>query len=197
MAATKKIKAEEWEAEADKGKRTFRRKSESSFFGVFFIIKDKGGSIMKASEILWHNEESVRFMQSLSQLTEEEWRRPLGQGKWTIAEVAGHLAPWDQFILEHRLPYFFRDAPLPEGPDAEVLNARSAKESRLRSLEETIEEFVFVRRQLIGALRDLQAGDWSREFQIGDTRMTLVHYFEEMIEHDEHHFRQIRHALDI
>ncbi|KZE37255.1 hypothetical protein AV656_11850 [Bhargavaea cecembensis] len=150
---------------------------------------------MQASEIVWHNEESVRFMQSLSQLNEEEWRLPIGPDKWTIAEVAGHFASWDRFILEHRLPYFLGDAPFPAGPDADELNAHSARESRRRSRDETIDEFVSVRRQLIGALRDLPAGDWSREFQIGDSRITLGQYFGGMIEHDLHHFRQIRQVL--
>lgn len=39
---------------------------------------------MQASEIVWHNEESIRFMQALGTLTDEEWRRPLGPGKWTV-----------------------------------------------------------------------------------------------------------------
>lgn len=151
---------------------------------------------MKASEIVWHNEESVRFMQSLSKLSEEEWRRPLGPGKWTIAEVAGHFAPWNRFILERRLPYLILGDPMPDGPGADELNARSARDSRGRSRDETIAEFVTVRRQLIAALRDLPAGDWSREFQIGNSRMMLGHYFAGMIEHDEHHFRQIRQALE-
>ena len=151
---------------------------------------------MKASEIVWHNEESVRFMQSLGTLSEEEWRRPLGPGKWTVAEVAGHFAAWDRFILDQRLPYFFSDVPLPAAPDADELNARSVRESRERSRDETIDEFVTVRRQLIAALRDLPAGDWSQQFQIGESRMTLGHYFAGMIEHDEHHFRQIRQALE-
>ncbi|MCW1927892.1 DinB family protein [Bhargavaea beijingensis] len=152
---------------------------------------------MQASEIVWHNEESIRFMQALGTLTDEEWRRPLGPGKWTVAEVAGHFAPWDRFVLEQRLPYFFAEGPLPKGPDADARNGCSARESRGRSRDETIDEFVSVRRQLIGALRDLPAEDWSREFRIGESRMTLVQYFGGMLEHDEHHFRQIRQALAI
>ncbi|WP_213421414.1 DinB family protein [Bhargavaea massiliensis] len=152
---------------------------------------------MQATEIVWHNEESIRFMQALGMLTEEEWRRPLGPGKWTVAEVAGHFAPWDRFILELRLPYFLGDDPLPEGPDADALNARSARESGSRSRDDTIDEFVSVRRQLISALRDLPAEDWGREFRIGKSRMTLGQYFRGMIEHDEHHFRQIRQVLEI
>lgn len=81
-------------------------------------MEAKGERAMQASEIVWHNEESIRFMQALGTLTDEEWRRPLGPGKWTVAEVAGHFAPWDRFVLEQRLPYFFAEGPLPKGPDA-------------------------------------------------------------------------------
>lgn len=36
-----------------------------------------------------------------------------------------------------------------------------------------------------------------REFRVGDSRMTLGQYFRGMIEHEEHHFRQIRQVLEI
>lgn len=151
--------------------------------------------MMQVSEILVHYEESIRFMKSLNTLSNEDWRRPIAPGKWTVAETAGHLAPWDRFILEQRIPYFFGNHPLPEGPGAGELNTRSALESRMRSRGETIDEFVLVRRQLIEALQEVPAADWIREFRIGESRMTLSQYFGEMVEHDLHHFTQIRQVL--
>ncbi|GEM_PF-2957185 len=57
--------------------------------------------------IIKHYEQSLIWVKDLRNLSEEQWRKPIESGKWSVAEMIGHLTPWDTFVLEHRIPYLF------------------------------------------------------------------------------------------
>ncbi|WP_053070488.1 DinB family protein [Alkalihalobacillus pseudalcaliphilus] len=59
--------------------------------------------LTKKEQVLKHHQDVINFIHSLEALTEEQWRSPISIGKWTIAEVVGHLITWDEFILHNRL----------------------------------------------------------------------------------------------
>ncbi|GAA4705603.1 DinB family protein [Brevibacillus fulvus] len=143
-------------------------------------------------KILEHYEQSIAWASGLRVLTEEQWRTPIAEGKWTIAEIIGHLHPWDEFVVSQRLPYLFKNAPLPKGPNAEDINQQAAAISRKRTKEDTISEFVAGRRKLITAIEQLEDELWTQTFRIGQTELSLFSYFSSLAEHDEHHFGQIR-----
>lgn len=128
-------------------------------------------------------------------LTEEQWRSPIEPGKWTVAEVIGHLTPWDEFVYHQRLPYLLTKEILPKGPNAEDINTHAAKESRLKSKVETIEQFLQNRKLLIGAIHQIDDPKWLQSLKIGASELTLLSYFKGLIDHDLHHFSQIQNAL--
>ncbi|WP_066295575.1 DinB family protein [Bacillus sp. FJAT-29937] len=145
----------------------------------------------KKRQICSHYETTIDRVKKYYSLSEDKWRMPIEEGKWTIAEVIGHLIPWDEFILKQRIPYFFQDNQLPKGPDAEIVNNQAAAKSRERSKEETINKFISVREDLIGALKNFEDSLWEQEFTIGDSKLSLYSYFSGMAKHDIHHFEQI------
>lgn len=147
------------------------------------------------NQILVHYEKSLEFVEGLVDLTEEQWRSPIAHGKWTVAEVIGHLTLWDEFVYHHRLPFLLADEILPKGPNAEEINAHAAKESRLKSKEETIEIFLENRNLLIGAIHQIEDQQWQQSLKIGASELTLLSYFTGLIDHDLHHFSQIQIAL--
>ncbi|MGM9925888.1 MAG: DinB family protein [Bacillus sp. (in: firmicutes)] len=49
--------------------------------------------------ILEHYYNSIDFVQLLHLLTECQWRSKIEGGRWSIAEIVGHLPPWDEFVL--------------------------------------------------------------------------------------------------
>ncbi|WP_313805039.1 DinB family protein [Cytobacillus sp.] len=150
---------------------------------------------MEQQNILSHYEQSIQWVKELEQLSEEQWRTPIKEEKWSIAEVIGHLIPWDEFILKDRMPYFFKDIDLPKGPDAQALNDQAAAESRIRTKEETIERFAATRQTLLSALKEIDDELWSKELNISKSTLSLTAYFQGMVEHDNHHFEQIKKVI--
>ncbi|MED3803419.1 DinB family protein [Lysinibacillus xylanilyticus] len=142
-------------------------------------------------QIISHYEKSIVFVESLANITEEQWRTPLEPGKWMVAEVIGHLTPWDEFVVNQRLPFLFTEEGLPKGPDVEEMNANAAMNSRTQSKEETVADFINQRQRLIDALYQIVDEQWRQPFTIGASELTLYGYFASLVDHDLHHFSQI------
>ncbi|GAB0170279.1 DinB family protein [Lysinibacillus sp. CTST325] len=143
-------------------------------------------------QIISHYERSIVFVESLSNITEEQWRTSIGPGKWTVSEVIGHLTPWDEFVVNQRLPFLFTEESLPKGPTVEELNTSAARNSRAQRKEETIANFINQRQQLIDALYQIVDKQWQQPFTIGASELTLCGYFASLVDHDLHHFSQIQ-----
>ncbi len=143
-------------------------------------------------DVITHYKKSIELVNQLRGLSEDKWRTPIEEGKWTIAEIIGHLIPWDEFVLNQRIPYLFTKAQLPASPDAELVNQQAAKLSRCRSMEETIDLFIDRRNRLIKALSDLPREIWTKDLFVNRKNISLNLYFEGLIEHDVHHFKQIQ-----
>lgn len=148
-------------------------------------------------KILIHFEDLVGMVEDLLHLSDEQWRTPINKGKWSIAEVIGHLIPWDEFVLRQRIPFLFKETQLPKSPDTELINYQASVDSKRRTKEETIEVFIEGRRNLINAIDNLDDDLWSQDFFIGEVKLTLFSYFLSLVKHDEHHFRQIQEALKL
>nr|WP_235782442.1 DinB family protein [Peribacillus psychrosaccharolyticus] len=116
----------------------------------------------------------------------------MAKGKWSIAEIVGHLIPWDEFVLTKRIPYFLTSALLPKSPESDLVNQQSAEESRNRSKKETIKLFMSSRKLLIQSLNDLPDELWKQDLSIGGNSISLMKYFKGLVEHDIHHIRQIQ-----
>lgn len=144
-----------------------------------------------------HYEKSILRLEHLLDVTEQQWRMPIQQGKWTVAEVIGHLIPWDQFVLNERLPFLFSNNQLLKGPNVEQMNAQSASSSRLQSKEQIVQTLLKYRRLLLQALHGLPDEQWQQSFKIGCSELTLYSYFAGLVEHDQHHFLQVQKVLNM
>ena len=153
--------------------------------------------MVQKQSILEEYERSISWVRSLENLTEDQWRMPIAPGKWTVAEVIGHLIYWDRFVLEQRLPYFFDGHPLPPSPDVELMNGRASEEAKKRSKNATISLFAGTRDKLMRELKDIPAADWSRELSAFGKSMTLTGYLSGLLAHDGNHFAEIGHAMGI
>ena len=143
-----------------------------------------------------HNENSIEWVRNLENLSEEQWRTPIAEGKWTIAEVIGHLPAWDQFILDNRIPYLFCNQAMPKAPVIDELNHKSSLESQSKTKGEVISKFITVRRSLIIAINNLADDLWETNIYIGKTAITLADYLRGSVKHDLHHFRQVQEVIE-
>lgn len=164
---------------------------------VLLPLKDRGDDFMNKykKDILNHLLHSIEFVTSLERLSEREWRRKIGEGKWTIAEIVGHFEPWDQFVIKYRLPYIFSDVELPKGPETDKTNSESASISRKENKQETINRFISTRKALYQAILNIPDDNWEKSFTIGKTKLFLYEYLNGLAEHDHHHFEQIKNTL--
>jgi hypothetical protein len=149
------------------------------------------------SIIIVHYENSIDWVNKLNTLSENQWRTPIGKDKWTIAEVIGHLIPWDKFVINERIPYILENTILPPSLNTSEFNLKASIIAQRRSKEETIEEFILIRHQLIDTINKIDNRLWYEIFSIGTSSMSLFNYFLGLIEHDNHHFQQICKVLNI
>ncbi|WP_042401639.1 DinB family protein [Geomicrobium sp. JCM 19037] len=144
------------------------------------------------ARIIAHHTRVLSVVTSLQRLDEHEWRTPVKRGGWTVAEVIAHLIPWDDFVLQKRLPYLFSQHPLPKGPEREGINSRAAERGRCIAQRDIIAEFTNIRTDLLQSIRDIHETDWNRPIFIGETELTVSAYFIGLAEHDRHHLQEIR-----
>ncbi|BDC54129.1 DinB family protein [Bacillus altitudinis] len=150
---------------------------------------------MNKDTVIKHYEHTLEWVQSLTKVTEEEWRSAIADGKWSIAEIIAHFVPWDEFILDDRLKEFWNNKALPQAPDVHEMNRQSAERARKEERSETIGRFIAVRTKLVQEMKKIEASRWNTSFLIGQTELTLLSYFQGLIKHDLHHMEQIKKVL--
>ncbi|UOR13351.1 DinB family protein [Halobacillus amylolyticus] len=155
-----------------------------------------GQGFSKKQQVIGHFEDSIDWVQSLSQLPEESWRLPIEQGKWSVAEVVRHLVLWDEFIINKRLPYLFTSQDMPVPPDVEVMNEKAAIQARNDSKEETVDLFEQTRRELVNRLNDIEDIRYEEAISLQSSKVSLYEYLEGIMQHDVHHFEQIKQVLN-
>lgn len=146
--------------------------------------------------VINHYSYSIEFVESLNSITENQWRSAIDTGKWSIAEIIGHLVFWDEFIHK-RIPYLFSEVILPKAPDVEVMNSQAATEARTYEKQVIINKFIAVRNELFNAIDEMPLTYWNKEFIIGQTSLTLFDYYNGLAKHDIHHFQQIKRVLEL
>ncbi|MBA4536684.1 DinB family protein [Bacillus aquiflavi] len=147
------------------------------------------------NKIITHYENSLMFIKNLEKVSVYEWSTPIKAGKWSVAEIVGHFITWDQFVLTERIPYFFKNNTQLKRPDVEKMNEQSSRKSRAMSKEKIISDFLRTRKDLLKEVQLIGNEYWDKEIRIGGTLLFLSDYFNGLIHHENHHFRQIREWL--
>ncbi|MGO1061147.1 DinB family protein [Planococcus sp. FY231025] len=68
----------------------------------------------------------------------EDVHAPIAEGKWSVAEIVMHLAEWDRYIREQRLPGMIENARLEGAPDVGRFNEVAAAKAASMEFEEVI-----------------------------------------------------------
>ncbi|MFC4411518.1 DinB family protein [Chungangia koreensis] len=150
---------------------------------------------MTRKETILHLLETISYIESLEDVPEDIWRTPIGEQKWSLAELVGHFTPWDRFVTEQRIPFILKGELLPKSPKAEEVNAASSLKSRNKPSEQIIHEFAATRSLQIRAIRTLEDSYWEQTISIGTNVINLSNYFKGLAEHDIHHFQEIEEFL--
>lgn len=146
---------------------------------------------MKKQEIIAKQKEYVVWLNTLSSFSEESAKTSYQAGKWSPKEIVMHLAEWDRFTFEDRLPYMKEGAKLENFPEFEEFNAKAATRAAEQTFEETVAYAKRERQRLTQKLEEIDDGEWDNEFLIGKHTLSIKEYFSDFSEHDAHHKRQI------
>ena len=156
---------------------------------VVHLLKEK-------SEILAHHQNFITFFHSLKSFDENLLRKPIEDGKWSVIEIVGHFCPWDEFVLQHRIPYLLAGKSLPKAPSAEDFNIHSSFIARTETIEKTFEKCIRIREDLLNQLNQIPEEKWLIKLQIKDSTLTLYEYLKGLMEHDIHHINQMKFTLN-
>lgn len=146
---------------------------------------------MKKQEIIEAQKNYISWVESLLELSEEQARTPYQPEKWSPKEIVMHLAEWDRFSFEERLPYMKEGAKLERFPEFEKFNSEAAKRASVQTFEETIAYAKSERQRITQRLEEIDENEWNKKFHIGDHALSITNYFTDFSEHDEHHKQQI------
>ncbi|MGE7919790.1 DinB family protein [Viridibacillus sp. NPDC093762] len=141
--------------------------------------------------ILNHYENSIHYIESLKRVSDDCWLIPIEESKWSVCEIVGHLVPWDNFVLEKRLPYLLNLKQELESPNVKEMNQIAALESRNISKDESIKNCRLTRIKLVSEISKIPASEFNKELNIGTSTLTVTAYFKGLIAHDLHHYQQI------
>ncbi|MER2006935.1 MAG: DinB family protein [Psychrobacillus sp.] len=146
---------------------------------------------MTKDEILHAHQNYLRWLTFLEKMSEDEGNTPYGEGKWTPNEIVMHLAEWDKFTLQERLPLMKEGEKHQAYPNFEDFNTKAAALAHEQTFKETLAHAKKQREAIMAELQKIDEVEWDKYFYIGDHSSTIRNYFTDFIEHDLHHQKQI------
>ncbi|EPD49372.1 DinB family protein [Paenisporosarcina sp. FSL H8-0542] len=146
---------------------------------------------MKKQQILETHKNYQTWLDSLQEMNKEQAMSPYAPGKWSPNEIVMHLAEWDRFTFEERLPVMKEGAKLESFPAFDEFNAKAASRAAEQTFEETVTYAKNERQRITQKLEELDEIEWDKGFHIGDHALSITSYFTDFSQHDEHHKRQI------
>ncbi|MGV2940987.1 DinB family protein [Mesobacillus sp. LC4] len=151
---------------------------------------------MNLEQMKAHYKEFDGWIHSLKGLSDAEWNMPLGEGKWSVAAVVAHLLLWDQYSLKERFPYFKEGADLPSYPDFQGVNDRAREYAEnTATKEQVLDELLAIRKVYREMLDQMDSEKLAVSFRISNHQLTIGTYFEDFIQHDLHHQKQVNQVL--
>jgi uncharacterized damage-inducible protein DinB len=121
----------------------------------------------------------------------EDVHAPIAEGKWSVAEIVMHLAEWDRYIREQRLPGMMENARLEGAPDVGRFNEAAAAKAVSMEFEEVVSYAQRERALLRKAVEAFSPKEWKARFYIGERATTAEDYLGSLLGHDIHHRQQI------
>lgn len=136
--------------------------------------------------------------EALSDISDEDMLRPNAVEKWTLKDLLGHLAAWDEetlrvvqaFVMQAQPVYTYA---ISDRNDFAVWNAEQIELRRERSLEQIRIEFENARRDLIQVVQGVsdQVLMRSKVTPWGKTR-TSLEVLQELAAHDLEHAKDVK-----
>ncbi len=123
--------------------------------------------------------------------SEDTGKKPYQEGKWSPNEIIMHLAEWDRFTLENRLPRMKEGEFHERYPNFQEFNTKAAAAANEQTFKETLAYAKEQRTKIRQRLQEIDESEWDKTFFIEEHPMTIRQYFTDFLQHDQHHKKQI------
>ncbi|BBI35221.1 DinB family protein [Cohnella abietis] len=150
------------------------------------------------NEIILGYGEWINFAKNLNQYEETTWLTPLGQDKWTVKEVLGHLLLWDKYIHEEVTSPILQNKTLglSEDTDIEEFNREAGRWALSKSKDEIVSELISSRRVVLEDLQMIPEEGFTNVYKDTNANpFVLKDFIIEMTRHDNHHKKQVEAVL--
>ncbi|MDZ5713803.1 DinB family protein [Jeotgalibacillus haloalkalitolerans] len=139
-----------------------------------------------------HNQHYFSWLEDLRAMDSDAFFQPIAEGKWSPAAIVMHMAAWDHYTLDDRIPQIREGVMLEKFPDFQQFNEQSWKKADSGlSQNEIIDEARNERELLMETVRTMDQDKLKATFSIGDHSMTTTGYITGFAGHDRHHMKQI------
>jgi len=132
--------------------------------------------------------------QAIERLSEKEMTQPQVEGVWTIKDVLGHIASWEETCLEP-LRRYADGGPFKVQVIEDYLTWNDEQAARKRDvlLDAILDELATVRQELVAAASRLSAGQWKQRvpFSWGG-QGTIAEVLDVFYQHELAHVRHIQ-----
>ncbi|WP_127533604.1 DinB family protein [Paenibacillus kobensis] len=155
-----------------------------------------------SEETILRFKQFTTWTDTLHDVQDSVWRRPVSEGKASVGEIVAHLQQWDDYIITNVIPAVHNG----EGmvfPDFDLFNEAAYTYARSGvSQLQLLEEFKHTRLQLVDclianydtAVKPVTANGVSHCPHTG-TPYSLLFIIHEFNDHDQHHRNQIMNVL--
>ncbi|WP_404406662.1 DinB family protein [Jeotgalibacillus malaysiensis] len=139
-----------------------------------------------------HNQHYFSWLEDLRGMDSTAFFQPIAEGKWSPAAIVMHMAAWDHYTLDDRIPQISEGAILDKFPDFQKFNEQSWKKADSGLTQnDIIDEARNERELLMETVRTMDKDKLHASFSIGDHAMTTAGYITRFSGHDRHHMKQI------
>ncbi|PSL27135.1 DinB family protein [Planomicrobium soli] len=152
---------------------------------------------MEKKQVLEAYKEYEIYLASLQTAIQDEKvaHTPCTEGKWSVAQIVRHLAEWDRFVREERLPHMKEGASLEGFEDVDEFNRQAVEGVEEMKFPEILVHAQKERALLRQAIERMDEASWHARFTAGGKETSPAEYFGGMLEHDQHHIEEINSFL--
>ena len=139
------------------------------------------------------------WLNTLVDMNETLWSKPIAKGKWSISEIIAHIINWDNHLLSEVIPSVRKEKGM-EFPDFDTYNKKASDYAKSGiSQSKLLKEAKDTRELLVKELNELPTEKLTKSLTSNGithcphtgTPYSLIYIVKEFTDHDNHHKRQI------
>jgi uncharacterized damage-inducible protein DinB len=135
----------------------------------------------------------IPYVEGLRSLKEDNWNKPISDGKWTLKDIISHIMLWDKYFYEEAIHKVkLEESVTARHLDFNEFNAKAIEYAKTKSVDDIIQTCIEYRSKIIEDISGLPEEEYLREYKDGDKKKFSIRgYLRAFISHDKHHKKQI------